>query len=152
MDIWYIISVWIQGMKMYVYLGINNLPNGVISWLQMDMADGDSSLDDMGGIAEYGDEFGKMGTYVEKIDIKIDWTQCTQHGIERMNQRGMTKELVDGIVANGKTLSQCFGSKFAFITKEGVAIVSKEGKLITAWSSMNFDENMLEIIRCLFGK
>ena len=32
---------------MYRYLGIQNLPNGVISWLQMDMADGDSSVDDV---------------------------------------------------------------------------------------------------------
>lgn len=137
---------------MYATLGIRNLPDGLITWLQMDMADGDSSLDDMEALAKYGDEFGKMGTYVEKPAIKIDWTQCTQHGIERMNQRGMTKELVDSIVTNGKALSQCYGSKFAFITKEGVAIISKEGKLITTWSSANFDENMLEIVRRLFGK
>jgi hypothetical protein len=39
----------VQGIQMYQYLGIQNLPNGVISWLQMDMADGDSSLDDMVG-------------------------------------------------------------------------------------------------------
>ena len=30
----------VQGIQMYQYLGIQNLPNGVISWLQMDMADG----------------------------------------------------------------------------------------------------------------
>ncbi len=36
-----------QGIQMYRYLGIQNLPNGVISWLQMDTADGDSSLDDL---------------------------------------------------------------------------------------------------------
>lgn len=39
----------VQGIQMYQYLGIQNLPNGVISWLQTDMADGDSSLDDMVG-------------------------------------------------------------------------------------------------------
>ena len=32
---------------MYRYLGVQSLPNGVISWLQMDMADGDSSIDDV---------------------------------------------------------------------------------------------------------
>ena len=36
-----------QGFEMYRYLGVQNLPNGIISWLQMDMADGDSSLDDV---------------------------------------------------------------------------------------------------------
>ena len=32
---------------MYTYLGIHNLPNGVITWIQMDAADGDSCLDDL---------------------------------------------------------------------------------------------------------
>ena len=36
-----------QGLDRYRYLGVQNLPNGVISWLQMDMADGDSSIDDV---------------------------------------------------------------------------------------------------------
>ena len=44
------------------------------------------------------------------------------------------------------------GNKFAYITQEGVAIVSKEGKLITAWSSADFDSSMLEIISRLFGE
>lgn len=38
-----------QGLDMYLLLGINNLPNGVISWLQQDVSDGDSSLDDLIG-------------------------------------------------------------------------------------------------------
>ena len=48
-----------------------------------------------------------------------------EHGFDRMQQRGMTQEMVDMIVANGKTLSQNNGSKFVFITQEGVAIVSR---------------------------
>ena len=102
-------------------------------------------------LAQYGDEFGKMGTYVENPGIKIDWTQYAEHGFERMQQRGMTQELVNNIVENGKVLSQNNGSKFAYITQEGVAIVSKEGKLITTWSSADFDSNMLEIVGKLFG-
>lgn len=41
-----------QGIQMYKYLGVESLPDGVISWLQMDMADGDSSLDDVGTVVE----------------------------------------------------------------------------------------------------
>lgn len=69
-----------------------------------------------------------------------------------MQQRGMNQEMVNNIVENGKVLSQNKGSKFAYITKDGVAIVSKEGKLITAWSSADFDSNMLEIIEKIFGE
>ena len=36
-----------QGLTMYSYLGIYNLPDGVITWIQMDMADGDSCVDDV---------------------------------------------------------------------------------------------------------
>lgn len=36
-----------KGLEMYTYLGVSNLPDGVITWIQMDMADGDSSLDDL---------------------------------------------------------------------------------------------------------
>ena len=49
-------------------------------------------------------------------------------------------------------LSQNNGNKFAYITQEGGAIVSKEGKLITAWSNADFESSMLEIVRRLFGK
>jgi len=103
-------------------------------------------------LAQYGDDFGKMGTYVANPNIKVDWTQYAEHAAERMQQRGMTQEIVNNIVKNGKVLSQNNGNKFAYITQEGVAIVSKEGKLITAWSSEDFDSSMLEIISKLFGK
>jgi len=69
-----------------------------------------------------------------------------------MQQRGLTKEMINIIVDNGKVLSQNNGSKFAYITKEGVAIVSKDGKLITAWNSADFDASMVQIIEKLFGK
>lgn len=69
-----------------------------------------------------------------------------------MKQRGMTQEVIDDIVKNGKVLSQNGGNKFAYITQNGVAIVSKDGKLITAWGQSNFDENMLDVIRKLFGE
>ncbi|MGB8454362.1 MAG: hypothetical protein WCD89_18780 [Anaerocolumna sp.] len=39
----------VEGLKMYQYLGVCNLPNSVITWVQWDIADGDSSLDDLIG-------------------------------------------------------------------------------------------------------
>ena len=103
-------------------------------------------------LAKYGDDFGKMGIYVENPNVKVDWSQYAEHAAERMQQRGMTQEMVNSIVDNGKVLSQNNGNKFAYITEEGVAIVSKEGKLITAWSGADFDSSMLEIIGKLLGK
>ena len=64
----------------------------------------------------------------------------------------MTQELIDYIVENGKVLSQNGGNKYVFITKEGVAVVSKEGKLITGWTCLDYDEVMIEIVNKLFGE
>ena len=93
-----------------------------------------------------------MGTYVESPNVKVDWNQYAEHGTERMRQRNMTSEMIDDIVENGKVLSQNNGNKFVFITRAGVAVVSKEGRLITAWSSAEFDSTMQEIINKLFGE
>lgn len=44
-------------------------------------------------------------------------------------------------------MSQNDGAKFACITQEGVAVVCKEGKLVTAWGSDNFDDSMNIIVK-----
>ena len=109
------------------------------------------SMKNKGITIKYGDEIGKMGTYVENPKIKIDWEQYSKHAIERMRQRRMTQKMIDSIVENGKVLSQNEGNKYVYVTKEGVAVVSKEGKLITGWSSSDYDEDMIKIVNRLFG-
>ncbi|MGD1819839.1 MAG: hypothetical protein ACPKOI_08185, partial [Pleomorphochaeta sp.] len=113
----------------------------------------ESPVDEVAGtIAQYGDDFGKMGVYTKNPGVKVDWSQYAEHGFERMTERGLTKNMIESIVQDGKVLTQNGGSKFAYITQEGVAVVSKEGKLITAWGKNNFDANMSEIVTKLFGK
>ncbi|MFR1296900.1 MAG: hypothetical protein ACLSBH_16600 [Coprobacillus cateniformis] len=93
-----------------------------------------------------------MGTYVEKPSLKVDWEQYADHATnDSMVKRGINQEMVDSYVANGKALSQGNG-KYAFVSRDGVAVVTSNGKLVTTWSSANFDANMLEIVDKLFGK
>ena len=55
-----------QGFEMYKYLGAASAPNGVISLIEMDMADGDSSLDD----------FWDGHFYIKpKLELKFDSQQ-----------------------------------------------------------------------------
>ena len=103
------------------------------------------------GKVQYGEDFGKMGKYVKHPNIKVDWSQYHQHGLEQMKKRGLTREMVDEFVKNGKVLSQNNGKKFVFVTREGVSVVTREGKLITAWGEKYFDVNMTQIIKILFG-
>ncbi|WP_091012279.1 WXG100 family type VII secretion target [Paenibacillus amylolyticus] len=101
---------------------------------------------------QYGEDFGKMGTYVENPSIQVNWSEFAEHGFSRMEKRGVTQDMVDDWVKNGKALSQNEGVKYAFITREGVAVVSKEGKLVTTWGKDNFDEGMTEIVEKIYGK
>lgn len=104
-----------------------------------------------GGTAVLGQSFDKMGIYVKNPNINVNWSLYSEHGL-RLAERGMSKELVNSIVQNGKVLSQNGGEKFAYITKEGVVIVAKDGKLVTAWSKNFYDNNMIQIVNSLFGK
>ncbi|EAG7507178.1 hypothetical protein BLH89_11195, partial [Listeria monocytogenes] len=95
---------------------------------------------------EVGTDFGKIGKLVNHPNIKINWSEYAEHGMSRLKQRGLSKSQVDDFVEHGKVLSQNEGEKFAFITEDGVAIVSKDGKLVTAWGKKDFDEGMKKII------
>ncbi|EDO0261366.1 hypothetical protein GMG94_12650, partial [Listeria monocytogenes] len=95
---------------------------------------------------EVGTDFGKIGKLVNHPNIKINWSEHSEHGMSRLKQRGLSKSQVDDFVERGKALSQNGGEKFAFITENGVAIVSKDGKLVTAWGKKDFDEGMEKII------
>ncbi|EGT2112702.1 hypothetical protein I2K96_000875 [Listeria monocytogenes] len=101
---------------------------------------------------EVGTDFGKIGKLVNHPNIKINWSEHSEHGMSRLKQRGLSKSQVDDFVGRGKALSQNGGEKFAFITENGVAIVSKDGKLVTAWGKKDFDEGMEKIIEKLYGK
>ncbi|WP_248404867.1 DUF6531 domain-containing protein [Butyrivibrio fibrisolvens] len=100
----------------------------------------------------YGETFGKMGTYVENPNILVDWEQYAFHGSERMMERGITREMIEYYISEGKVLMQGAGTKFAYVTTEGVAVVSNTGRLITAWTKDTFDANMIEIVERLCGE
>ena len=100
---------------------------------------------------ELGTSFGKMGTLVENPSIKVNWNAFAEHGLERMVQRGVTHEMVNSWVANGKALQQGT-NKYLFVTQEGAAVVTQEGKLVTTYSSKFFNEKMANIVKQLYGK
>ncbi|WP_368265213.1 hypothetical protein [Enterococcus innesii] len=37
-------------------------------------------------IVKYGEDFGKMGIYVEHPNIKVDWSKHSIHGLERLDK------------------------------------------------------------------
>uniref|UniRef100_UPI003261B18D RHS repeat-associated core domain-containing protein n=1 Tax=Clostridium sp. NkU-1 TaxID=1095009 RepID=UPI003261B18D len=102
-------------------------------------------------IAAAGTSFGTMGTLIaQNPNISVNWSTYAQHGLRRMAERGITQQMVDAWVATGKILQQG-ADKFAYITREGMAVVDKAGKLITTYSSAQYDAAMQEIVKKLFG-
>lgn len=101
------------------------------------------------GTAKYGDTFEKLGEYVKKPDLNINWQKTTSHATQRMAERGMTQSSVDKIIQTGKVLSQNGGEKFLYLSKDGAAVVGKGGELITTYSSANFDQTLIEVLKLL---
>lgn len=98
-----------------------------------------------------GESIGEFGTISDIDPIHVDWDLRSLHGFQMLEERGIPKESVETWINTGVPIEQASGQKYAFVTKDGVAIVRADGKLITAWSSEDFDEGMLEIIQKLFG-
>lgn len=102
-------------------------------------------------VAASGTTFGSMGTLIsQNSNITVNWSTYTKHGLERMAERGITQPMVNTWVSTGKTLQQG-ADKFAFVTKQGMAVVTSAGKFVTTYSSAQYDAAMKEIIKKLFG-
>jgi len=101
--------------------------------------------------AKIGTNLGKLGVVAQNPGIKVDWSAFAEHGLKRMTERGVTKEMVDTWVKTGKAVAQNGGQKFLFVTEEGVAVVSKDGKLVTTYSKEFFDDNMKTIVKQILG-
>jgi hypothetical protein len=96
-----------------------------------------------------GTQVGKLGTFVNNPSINVNWAKATPHGLERLVERGVSKEMIEGWVSAGKVLQQT-SDKFIFITKRGAAVVTKAGELVTAYTNTDFDQSMQAIVKQLF--
>ncbi len=89
---------------MYLCLGISNLPDGVISWIQMDMADGDSCADDL-------------------VDSGLAINQLGQSGEDMLRiEHGGESQVYFRTMVNGEK-----GGRYVDLYNDGVAYESKVG-------------------------
>lgn len=102
------------------------------------------------GSSMLGRSFGKLGKIVENPGLKVDFTNLSDYAMRRMAQREISKGLVNATVRNGVTLLQSTG-RYLFLTPQAAVVTSAVGKLITTYSSADYDQAMQEIIRIIFG-
>lgn len=96
-------------------------------------------------------DLGKFGNVVDVDDLDVDWELSSIHAFEKMESRNIGKTLVEDIIKNGKSVEQIPNEKYAYVSPKGVVILRKDGKLITTWSEKDFDDNMKNIVKKLFG-
>lgn len=103
-------------------------------------------------VVALGTSFGKLGTLIANNGQQIiNWSRTTLHGMQRMTERGVTKNMVEAWVKTGKALQQA-GDKILYVTKQGAVVIDKAGRIITAYTSREFTADMREIVEKLFGK
>lgn len=119
-----------QGLKMYEYLGVSNLPNSVITWIQWDVADGDSSLDDIAASIQAKSVSDKLNNYLlnpehEVGASKAKWFQSAL-GYNKNNMNDLAKQIVFDEKIAVKTAVTEYGTKYNQI----ISIVGANGKVI----------------------
>ena len=96
---------------------------------------------------KYGTQLGKLGILTRNSKPIIKG--FTQHGLQRMTQRGVSKALAQKIVNTGYAIAQS-GGKVLYFTKEGVVVLTASGQVVTAYSSAYFDETMQAIVNLFY--
>ncbi len=94
----------------------------------------------------------------KKAYILPEGKRDPNHIMKRMLERNITDDEIRSYVDNAKVMfSQWGGQRQMFITKDGVAVLTKSGEdwiFKTAWSKADFDEETLKILEVMsrYGK
>jgi hypothetical protein len=89
------------------------------------------------------------------IPLDPDWKDeehdYVKHVIERISTWGITLDDVYAWVRDGESFKQTNG-RYLYISERGAAIITKEGKLITAFPASSFNETICSILKNNIGK
>jgi hypothetical protein len=115
---------------MYQYLGISNLPSSVITWVQWDLADGDSSLDDIVLAIQTESVKIKLEKYLLNPEhpvgsSKAKWFELAL-GFNKANIADLAKQIVFNEKMADLTAVTEYGTKFS----QFIRIVGANGRVI----------------------
>ena len=97
-----------------------------------------------------GQDFGKLGTAVEKPDIVI--TETTGHASERMTQYGQTFDDISSTISDPLIVLQQSDGRCYFLSDTGAVVVDQQGRVVTAYPSWKFNANVKAILDYLHGQ
>jgi RHS repeat-associated protein len=99
-------------------------------------------------IPKMGTQIGRLGKLTNNLKPLIKG--LTNHGLQRMAERGVSQSLAQSIINSGYAIAQ-EGGKTLFFTKAGAVVLTKAGEVVTAYSAKYFDAAMQEIIKQFYG-
>ena len=97
-----------------------------------------------------GQDFGKLGIGIEKPDERIIGE--TIHGDWRENTRGVSKSDMEETVGDPLLVLQQATGRHLYLSEKAVVVLSKEGRVITTYSSAYFDERIRQILDYIHGR
>jgi hypothetical protein len=91
-----------------------------------------------------------LGKLVNNPSLSVNWGDARVHALNRMSKNGVTQEMFESWVKNGKAIMQDENT-FLFLTKEGAAVVSKDGIPQTAYTAAQYKDHIINAITQVFG-
>lgn len=111
----------------------------------------DTTSKGAGKVAKIGDDIGNLGKMVKNPNLNVNWGSAREHALNRMSKNGVTQDMFESWVKNGKAIQQD-SNTYLFLTKDGVAVVSKNGIPQTAYTSAQFKDHIIDAITQVYGK
>jgi len=91
-----------------------------------------------------GQDFGKLGTAVEKPDVAI--TEVTGHASERMTEYGQSIDDIQSIVSDPLIVLQQSDGRYYFLSDTGAVVVDQQGRVVTTYPAPQFGVDVKAIL------
>jgi hypothetical protein len=91
-----------------------------------------------------GQDFGKLGTAVEKPDVAI--AEVTGHASERMTEYGQSIDDIQSIVSDPLIVLQQSDGRYYFLSDTGAVVVDQQGRIVTTYPASQFGVDVKAIL------
>ena len=97
-----------------------------------------------------GKDLGNLGKIIQNSSQKIEG--FTSHGLNQTISRGVTPRLLINTTKNPLVTLQQSGGNILRLSKEAGVVLNKTGKVITSYTSKNFNSNIASIVKSVIKK
>lgn len=92
-----------------------------------------------------GMDFGKLGTVVDKPDLKI--TEISGHGVNQAITRGVSPSTILNTISDPSVVLQQSSGNYLYISENAAVVVTYTGKLVSTYPSSMFDQGILNVLK-----